>query len=82
MLNSSLKDLNLSFKELKAIAKIRGIKGYENMFKDKLLSVLKVSKSENDFDKTRIEKIREGFKILQYNFSESELKQIRKILLK
>ena len=32
--------LDLSLKELKAIAKIRGIKGYKNMSKDKLLSML------------------------------------------
>ena len=41
MPNPSLKDLNLSLIELKAIAKIRDIKSYESMFKDKLLSTLK-----------------------------------------
>ena len=51
--------LNLSPKELKAIAKIRGIKGYKSMPNDKLLSALKASQSEKNFDKTRIEKIRE-----------------------
>ena len=38
--------LNLSPKELKLIAKERGIKGYESMSKDKLLSTLKASESE------------------------------------
>ena len=34
----SIKMLNLSTKELKAIAKIRGIKGYKSMPEDKLLN--------------------------------------------
>ena len=32
--------LDLLLKELRAIAKIRGIKGYKSMFKDNLLSML------------------------------------------
>ena len=32
--------LDVSLKELRAIAKIRGIKDYKIMFKDKLLSIL------------------------------------------
>ena len=35
--------LDLSLKEFKAIAKIRGIKGYRSMSKDKLLSMLEES---------------------------------------
>ena len=35
--------LNLPPEELKAIAKIRGIKGYESMPENKLLSALKAS---------------------------------------
>ena len=45
MLNLSLKEFNLSLKELKAIADIRGIRGYESMSEDRLLSDLKASKS-------------------------------------
>ena len=41
MPNPTLKDLNPSLIELKAIAKIKGIKGYESMSEDKLLSALK-----------------------------------------
>ena len=45
MLNPSSKDLNLSSKELKKLAKLlakeRGVKRYESMPEDKLLSDLK-----------------------------------------
>ena len=43
MLNS-LKDLELSLEELKAIPKIRGIKGYKSMSEDDILSALNSSK--------------------------------------
>ena len=55
--------LNVSPKVLKAIAKIRGIKGYKNMSEDNLLHALTsakpVRKVENPkpiFSKARIEK--------------------------
>ena len=48
--------MNLSTKELTAIAKIRGIKGYKSMSEDELLSALtsskpvkKVKKNKNKF---------------------------------
>ena len=43
--------LNLSLKELKVIAKVRGIKGYKGMSEDELLSALNLSE-------TRLEEIR------------------------
>ena len=86
MLNLSLKDLNLSSEELKKIAKLlteeRGIKGYESMSKNDLLSALKASESEKNFDKTRTEKIREELKKLEHKLSKSEIKEIRKNLYK
>ena len=39
---------------------------------DKLLSALKASESEKNFDETRTEKIREGLKKLEQKFSKSE----------
>ena len=84
MPNPSLKDLRLSSQELnkvtKLLAKERGIMLYESMSKDKLLSALKVS--EENFDKTRTEKIREKVKNLQHEFSKSEIKDIKKIFIR
>ena len=85
--------LNLSPKELKAFARIRGIKGYKSMSEDRLLSALKASESlkisEKNFDDTkpkiffcklRIEKIRKKFYELRYKCSKSEINEIRRNL--
>ena len=54
--------VNLSLNELRTIPKIRGIKGYESMFEERLLSVLNesepVKESEKTFDNARIRKIK------------------------
>ena len=57
--------MDLSTKELKAIAKIRGIKGYKSKSESELLSALtsskpvkKGKKPKANFFKARIEKIR------------------------
>ena len=39
-MSNPLKDVGLSLKELKLVAKARGIKGYESMSEDELLNVL------------------------------------------
>ena len=52
--------LNLSLKELKLVAKSRGIKGYKSMSKERLLSALSESElveSKNSFDVERLKKI-------------------------
>ena len=52
--------LNLSLKELKLVAKSRGIKGYKSMSKERLLSAFSESElveSKNSFDVERLEKI-------------------------
>ena len=43
-MSNSIKDLELSTEELKATAKIKGIKGYKSMSEDELLSALNYSK--------------------------------------
>ena len=84
MRSLSLQDLNLSSEELKEVAKLlarkRGIKDYESMYKDKLLSDLK--ESEKNFDKTRTEKIREEIKKLQHKLFKSEIKEIKKTIFR
>ena len=55
---------NLSLNGLKQIAKMRRIKNYKNMFKERLLSALNESESaesKNNFDNARIKKIKEDF---------------------
>ena len=93
MINPSLKYLNLSLEELKEIAELlakkRGIKNYESMSEDRLLSALisskPVKKSEMNFDdtkpkinfsKARIEKIRKEFNESRYKFSKSNINEI------
>ena len=78
--------IDLSTKELKAVAKIRGIKGYKSMSKDELLSALTSpkpvkngKKPKTNFFKARIEKIRKEFSKSRYKFSELKIKEIRKI---
>ena len=70
--------LNLSLVELKT--RIRGIKGYENMSKDRLLSALKVSESLNFDDtetKMRIKKIRKELEESRHKFSKSKIKDTK-----
>ena len=53
---------NLSLSKLNLIAKIRDMKGYKSMSREKLLSSLNeselVNESEKNFDDARIEKIK------------------------
>ena len=97
MLNPSLKYLNPSSEELEEIAKLlgkkRGIKGYESMSEDTLLSALISSKpvkeSDKNFDgtkpkikfsKSRIEEITKKFNESRHNFSKSKINKIRRNL--
>ena len=70
--------MDLSTKELKAIAIIRGIKGYKRMSEDELLSALT---SLKPVKKGKIiEKIRKEFNESRYRFSKLKIKEIRKNL--
>ena len=63
--------LNLSLNELKQIAKMRRIKGYNNMSKERLLSVLSESqsaKNKKNLDNVKTKKIREDFNKMRNRF--------------
>ena len=70
--------LNLSLKDLKVIANMRGIKGYKGMSEDELLSALNLS--ERNFSKARIEKIRKEFNESRHILPKSKLNEIRRNL--
>ena len=57
---------NLSLNELKQIAKMRRIKGYKSMPKERLLSAL--DKSERNFNNARTKKTREDLNKLKNRF--------------
>ena len=85
-MSNSLKDLGLSSEELKAIAEMRGIKGYESMSESELLSAItpskkakKGKKQKTDFSEARIEEIRKEFNELRYKLK-LKIKEIRKNL--
>ena len=71
--------MDQSTKELKAITKIAGIKGYKCMSEDELLKpVKKVKKPKTNFSKARTEKIRKEFNESRYRFSKLKIKEVRK----
>ena len=87
MQSSSLRDLKPSSEELKEIVELlaqeRGIKGYENMPEDRLLSSLILSKpvkknEKPQFSKVRIGKIEREFNELRHKFSKSKIKETRR----
>ena len=59
---------------MKQIAKMRRIKGYNNMSKESLLSVLDESES---LDNAKIRKIKEDFNKLWDRFLKPKIKEIR-----
>ena len=72
--------LNLSLKVLKAISKIRGIKGYKSMSEDELLGVLTSSKPVRKGEKPKKKVIKQEFNESRYKFSKSKINEIRKNL--
>ena len=77
--------LNLSLNELKQIAKMRRIKGYNNMSKERLLSVLcesKSAKSRKNLNNAKIKKIRKDFNKLRDCFLKPKIKRLEKVVMK
>ena len=75
--------LNLSLNEEKQMAKMRGIKGYKSMSKERLLSALNESKSadsEKNLHNARTKQIREEFNKLRDRFLKPKIKKIRRNL--
>ena len=75
--------LNLSLIELKLVAKLREIKDYKSISKERILRALSESESvENrkNLDNTRIKKIREDFNKLRDRFLKPKIKEIRRNL--
>ena len=80
--------LNLSLNELRLVAKLRGIKGYKSMSKEKLLSTHSESESvksatslsKYSFNDKRLKQIRKDFNELRDIFSKAQIKEIRKNL--
>ena len=77
----------LSLNELKLVADVRGIKGYESMSEDELLDVLnplkqtkKGKKSKTSSFEAKIEEIRKEFNESRYKFSKLKIKEVRKNL--
>ena len=62
--------LKQSLNELKQIAKMRGIKGYESISQERLSSINDSEREkENNFDGARIEKFNADFNKLKDRFS-------------
>ena len=71
---------NLSLNEWEQITKMRCIKGYKNMSKEKLLSIFSESESAKSLNNAKIKKIREDFNELKDRFLKPKIKEIRKNL--
>ena len=78
--------LKLALNELKQIEKMRGIKGYKSMSEERLVSSIKESESEeeseNNFDRSRIKKIKKDLNKLRDRLSKPKIKVIRKYIHK
>ena len=73
---------NLTFDELKTIAKMRRMKGYKSMSKERLINSINKSKpvKEKNFDGARIENIRKDFNELR-QFLRQKYKRLEKIFI-
>ena len=77
-----IKMKNLTLEELRTIAEMKNIKGYERMSKERLISSVNESKrvKEKNFNDARIEKIKIDFNKLS-DFLSQKRKRLEKIFI-
>ena len=68
----------LSLKDLKVIAKSRGIKDYENKSYKDLLTLFNDTNIKISISKKKLKEIEKDFKKLRHNFSKKEIRKFRK----
>ena len=86
----SYKDANFITKGIEEVTKMRRIKGYKSMSKEKLLSALDESECNsiestgrrNSFNNARITKIRKDFNKLRDRLLKPKIKEIRRNIFK
>ena len=77
-------NLNLSMDDLKIFSKIKGMRDFKNMSEERLISSINESvkkKKENNFDDSRIEKIKIDFNELRDKLSKPKIKGLEKIFI-
>ena len=70
--------INLLLNDLKAIAKSRNIKVYENKSEKDLLNLLNDKNIKISIPKKKLKEIEKDFKELRHNFSKKEIDKFRK----
>ena len=76
--------INLSMDDLKIFSKIKGIRDFKNMSEERLISSINESvkkKKEENFDDSRIEKIKIDFNELRDKLSKPKIKGLEKIFI-
>ena len=68
--------INLSFYELKLVAKNRNIKGYENKSEKDLIKLLSKPKPKIIINKRKLEEIKKDFSELRHKFSKKEIDKV------
>ena len=72
--------INLSWNELKLIAKSRYIKEYKNKYENDLIKILSKPKPKVNPSKNKIKEIKKDFNKLRYGFSKSKINEFRRSL--
>ena len=72
--------INLSWNELKLIAKSRNIKEYKSKYENDLIKILSKPKPKVNPSKNKIKEIKKDFNKLRYGFSKSKINEFRRNL--